>query len=187
MNWLQYFLSPMVLPCYLFLATVPSRWNTIRTTGMPGRYQAQQYYKYEEMIKKLFILLLMVYSVTQLFQSGSSIDTATVSEPDQIDSTVERVNQNHEGPSKYVSLVQSVTYLLAFVITTMQEQRRITDAWFSQPLMWMLSLIFGMLSPWMNSTIGEDPAVINRENLVEFYPMMLYVCLTFVSGLQIFN
>ena len=117
MTWqLHNLLSPFVIPCYIFLVTVPYRLRTIRTTGMPGRQQAQQYYKYEEMAKKFMILMLIAYSVSNLFAANATeVDT----EPNQIDSTVERVNHDLEGPNKYTSFVQSVTFIFAFVLSAM--------------------------------------------------------------------
>ena len=82
----------MCIPCYLFLATLPSRVTTIQSAGIPGRQQINIFKNYE-MAKKAMIALLLIYYVRELVGPAPE-----VADPSQIDSSSQpsRFSRNFE-------------------------------------------------------------------------------------------
>ena len=74
--------DPLLYPCLLFLLTVPNTIRTIRNAGVSGRNQPM---KPAETIKKMIVFVLLLYSISTLFNSDSANEE--VQEEGQIDSS----------------------------------------------------------------------------------------------------
>ena len=151
--------NPLAIPCYLFLLVVPFRLHTLCNAGVPGRYRAQ--WNLGEMAKKLIILGLILLSVQTL------MDPAAESE-------------------RFLTMLQAVSYGFALAISLMQETRQIADVWYAQPLLWGLSLVVGMLSPFWTH-VNEEGVRQNPGSRVEFYPMLLLLSLSSLASVQLYN
>lgn len=94
------------------------------------------------MAKKAMIAVLLIFCFRELL--GTPPEEA---DPSQIDSS----SQPSRVPKNFELIVQIVTYLLALLMTMVQDTRQMNDVWYCQPLLWFTSLLFGLLGPWMQT------------------------------------
>lgn len=55
--------QPILIPCYLFLMTAPSRVSALRNTGQPGRAAL---FAPKELLKRVMIMLLVLMCMSHL-------------------------------------------------------------------------------------------------------------------------